>query len=238
MLCSSHSVSFLFRRQIRRKSGGFSLIELLVVIAIMVILGALTLPNFVGINTAKVLANNAYQLAGIFQQARTTAMSENTYVAVGLYQYNSPDGVPCIAVGVVSSPNGLLNGLLNGTQQTVTTVTKPIILRNVKIDPNPNQDYLTLSGANAGGTDVPSSSIVTYNFTLPILGNPTPVTFSNVIVFSPTGEAGLAPQTSTPTLLQPDDCLGLGLVASPSKNNHYVGIQIYGLSGQVSVYQQ
>ena len=207
----------------------------------MVILGALTLPSMMGVGGAKNLASNAYELSGLLQQARTTAMAENTYVAVGFYPFTSTDGVPTVAVGVISSKSGLLTDISGNVSTRQQAITRPVLLKDVAMDTT--EQYLSLANANPAmntttNTDV-STSTSGLNFSLPIQGNSSAVNFVDIIIFSPTGEAGIAAESSNTSLLQPDDCLSIGLVEAPvTKTPRIVGIQVLGLNGQVTVYQQ
>jgi prepilin-type N-terminal cleavage/methylation domain-containing protein len=75
----------------------FSLVELLVVIVIMGIVMAFVVPAFQTINAANDLTRATTGIAGILQQARAYAMSNNLYVYVGITEVNvdvSADQVP------------------------------------------------------------------------------------------------------------------------------------------------
>src|SRR5947208_16660603 len=63
--------------------AGFSLIEMLVVIAIIVLITGLMLPAFTSIKSGRDVTSAAYTTKGILDQARTYAMANDTYTAVG-----------------------------------------------------------------------------------------------------------------------------------------------------------
>jgi prepilin-type N-terminal cleavage/methylation domain-containing protein len=64
----------------------FTLLELLVVIAIIAILMVFVAPAFTTVKTGNDLANAAYAISGVLEQARNYAMANNTYVYVGFYE--------------------------------------------------------------------------------------------------------------------------------------------------------
>jgi prepilin-type N-terminal cleavage/methylation domain-containing protein len=64
----------------------FSLIELLVVIAIIVLVTAFIVPAFTSIKGGGDVTGAAYMIKGVLDQARTYAMSNNTYTWVGFYE--------------------------------------------------------------------------------------------------------------------------------------------------------
>src|SRR5438094_790665 len=64
----------------------FSLVELLVVIGIMVLLAALMAPAFTSIKFAGDVTSGSYIVKGVLEQARTYAMTNNTYTWVGFFE--------------------------------------------------------------------------------------------------------------------------------------------------------
>jgi len=79
-----------FRHSSQRAGGAceraFTLVELVVVIGIMVLLAALMTPAFTTIKGAGDVTSAAYTIKGVLDQARTYAMSNNTYTWVGFYE--------------------------------------------------------------------------------------------------------------------------------------------------------
>ena len=132
-------------------------------------------------------------------------------------------------VASVVGNSGLATDLQNSNYQFST---KPVILKNVSVASAPN--YAALPGLVTPNTDVASQ---TFSFQLSVPGN-THATFSDVIAFGPDGQAWLP--TSSGSLPQyPAQCVGVGLNAAPTATNlRTVAVQVHGLSGQVSVFQQ
>lgn len=205
------------------------MVELMCVIAIISLLASAAWPAIVGVVSGDRLTNNAYELGGLMQQARTTAVSQHTYVWLGFYSYTQ-DGASSLMVASISGNSGLPTDLQNTNYQIST---KPVVLKNVSLATAAN--YAALPGLDTTyNTDVASQA---YTFQLSVPGN-SKAQFGEVIVFGPDGQVWL-PQTGTGTLQQPVQCVGVGLNAAPSsaKNLHTVAVQVHGLSGEVSVYR-
>lgn len=208
---------------------GFSLVELLCVITIVSILASVTGPSIIGMISGDQLTNNAYQLSGIAQQARTTAMSQHTYVWLGFYSYTS-SGSPAVMAATVQINSGLSTDLPN-TAGNYRLASKPVILRNSTIATAAN--YTGMVGVDS--TDNTDVSTQTYSFTMSVPGNAN-ATFTDCIVFGPDGQVYLP--TSVGAIVQPTQCVGMGINASPAHAVRTAAIQIRGLSGQVSVFRQ
>ncbi len=221
----------LFSRLTRKSSGqgkaGFTLVELLCVLAIMSIVMATSWSSLAGLMTGSSLTNNAYNLGGLVQQAKTAAMTQNTYVWLGFYSYTI-NGAPAVAVATVTSKSGLATDLQNNNYQVLV---HPLTLKNVVLAQS--TDYINkLPGVDNTNNADASQSAYPFQLNLPGQGV---VTFSDVIAFSPDGSVNL-PQSDGSLLLE--QCVGVGLDASPSKTTQTVAVQIHGLSGQVSIFQQ
>ncbi|SDT92245.1 prepilin-type N-terminal cleavage/methylation domain-containing protein [Verrucomicrobium sp. GAS474] len=74
----------------RSAQHGFTLVELMLVIGIIVILGALAIPAM-GLNGSQKFSQNLSQLVGVLEQARSSAVAQNTYVWVVLYPHDPSD---------------------------------------------------------------------------------------------------------------------------------------------------
>jgi prepilin-type N-terminal cleavage/methylation domain-containing protein len=222
MVNASHPTSRTSRGQ-----KGFSLVELMCVIAIMSLVASAAWPSIAGLIAGNRLTNNAYALGGLIQQARTTAITQHTYVWVG-FSSTTQDGVPALLVASWVASSGLSTDLTTNSQLAA----KPMILKNVQVATVAN--YSTLPGLDAAdNTDVGTQA---YTFTSSVDGKAN-VVFNNMIAFGPDGQANL-PKTSGGSL-QLVQCLGLGINAAPSGAKlHTVAVQVHGLSGQVAVFQQ
>jgi prepilin-type N-terminal cleavage/methylation domain-containing protein len=218
------------RRSVRGSRGGFSLVEVLCVLAVISLLASMSWPSVVGMVSGNRLTNNAYQLSGIVQEAREAAMANHTYVWVGFYSSSTAEGVPLVTVATLVGNSGLTTDLSTGNY---TQVAKPVILKNAKLAAATS--YTTLPGVDS--TDNTDAGTQSYTFKMAIPSNAA-ATFGDVIVFGPDGQASL-PQTSTGAL-QLVQCIGLGLNGVPASGSHTptAAIQVRGLSGQVSVFQQ
>jgi prepilin-type N-terminal cleavage/methylation domain-containing protein len=73
---------------------GFTLLELLVVVAIIVLLMVLVAPAFTTQKSANDFTAAAYTITGVLEQARTLAISKNTYVWVGFYEEDAAASTP------------------------------------------------------------------------------------------------------------------------------------------------
>ena len=199
------------------------------VIAIMSLLVSAAWPSIVGMVSGNRLTNNAYELSGLIQQARTTALTEHTYVWIG-FSSVTQNGAPSLMVASVVGRSGMASDLSNSNTQLAA---KPMVLKNVQLATAAN--YAALPGLNTtNNTDAGSQ---TYPFQYSVEGQAN-LTFTEVIAFGPDGQANL-PQTSGGAL-QLVQCLGIGLKAAPGSTAapHTVAVQIHGLSGQVAVFQQ
>ena len=111
-----------------RCADAFSLIELLVVIGIMAIVMALITPAFNAIKGGTDVTSAAHEIGGLLQQARTYAVTNNTYVWLGFYEEDADvrgpttdtppyDGKGKVIIAVVASKDGttIVDDNANGT---------------------------------------------------------------------------------------------------------------------------
>lgn len=77
-----------------KQPGGFTLIELVGVIAIIIVLTALLVPAFTSLKGSGDITQAAHTIAGVFEQARTYAVANNTYAWVGIYEENTTASAP------------------------------------------------------------------------------------------------------------------------------------------------
>jgi prepilin-type N-terminal cleavage/methylation domain-containing protein len=211
---------------------GFSLVEMLCVIAIVSLLASVSWPSIVGVVSGDRLTNNAYELDGLIQQARNTAITDHTYVWLGFNNF-SQSGAPSLLVAGIMSNSGLATDPQSSGMSNFQPVFKPVILRGVSLATA--QNYAALPGLLAPNTDAGSQS---YSFQMNALGTPN-AQFTDVIAFGPDGQAYL-PSSAGALGNAPVQCVGVGLNNAPVSANHLhtVAVQVHGLSGQVSVFQQ
>jgi len=207
-------------RSRRVATGGFTLIELLVVIGLIAMMGSLMVPAFDAISRGRGVEKRAWEIAGLLEQARSYAMTKNTYVWVGFRQNGDR-----YAVAVVASRDGLEN----------------LAAANlVSIHRGLNLEQTTLSGSlpaygnrpdtNAGVTQLTAAQ-TSDTFTARVGG--VPLTFSNtLLVFNPRGEA-----RASQTL---DRWVEIGIQpmrGSVADIQNTAAIQVAGLSGQVRIFR-
>jgi prepilin-type N-terminal cleavage/methylation domain-containing protein len=77
-----------------KQPRGFTLIELVVVIAIVTVLTALLVPVFSSSKSAGDVTDAALTIASTFEQARTYAITNNTYVWIGIYEESTTEVAP------------------------------------------------------------------------------------------------------------------------------------------------
>ena len=223
------------RQSSLRSQKGFSLVELLCVIAIMSLMASVTWPAIVGVMSGNRLTNNAYELSGLIQQARTAAVSQHTYVWLGFYSYTSPEGAQSLAVVSLSDNSGLSTDIQTDIQNDNYRLSaKPVILNSVALATA--QNYAALPGLDTTDNTDAGSQSYSFQFSIPGHAN---ATFSDVIVFGPDGQVWL-PSSSGALPQYPVQCVGVGLNATPisSAKLHTIAVQAHGLSGQVGVFQQ
>jgi len=195
----------------------FSLLELLVVIAIIAALSALALPAFNSIRGAGGLTKTGSDMAGILEQARTYAMSQNTYVWVGFAATNNL-GNDTLVVGVVASKTGSTN-----SSTDISQIIRTVRFENVQLVVAPSSGLRP-----AAGSQLKDASA--YQFTLT---NPATTFGSQVIRWNSRGEASIGPALNK--------VIEIGLQSSSAgairSASNYAAIQVGGLSGSVTVFR-
>jgi type II secretory pathway pseudopilin PulG len=133
-------------RSVRRQGAGFTLIELLLVIAIIMLMMGLLVPAFNSLKGSRTLAQTAFEISGALEQARSYAMSRNTYVWVGFFEEDianpspaSPraPGIGRVIVSVIASKDGMRY------KDTTVDASKPSAFDN-SISPRPADNPATV----------------------------------------------------------------------------------------------
>jgi prepilin-type N-terminal cleavage/methylation domain-containing protein len=232
---------------------GFSLIELLCVVAVISILTSLVTFSVLGTKSSRDLANAAYNIQGMIEQARTYAMAENTYTWIGFFEENpsSPgtSGVGQVVVSVVASSNGM--NLATSTNspllpsQYLMQVSKLTKIGNVHLAAIPTASVTRPALATAspadtyqlGTTDFPNPASNSWSFVFPLgtSASATQYKFTQIIQFNPQGDA-------TRISDNPTTVMELGLQpahgsSTSSANANFAVLQVSGIGGQVIAYR-
>ena len=175
------------RRHPLRKRG-FSLIELLTVTSIIALLASFSVPAMESLFRSGAVNQAAGDLSGTFECARSYAMSQNTYVRVGLacVSSGSTASVPTLVVIAISSVDGSLtydsaSDMADNTRWK--PLTRPLILGNVW-----TYDALNASTAPDTRNDSLPSATDIPAFSRPA-GRMGLVQFTSIVQFAPSGEA-------------------------------------------------
>ncbi len=247
----------------RHPSRAFSLVELLVVMAIIAVLAGLTSASIAGIDSANTLNKSASDLGDIFARARAYAMSNNTYVYVGLEELDSASsntaGIGRVAVAVVGAtggtrPYGNTPGPLSDTGLTpVVSLARPEVFDNLHIATATDLTNGNLASRPASGTtgfidlgNVMSTGAgkSTVTFQWPLSGA-AKYTFDQVVIeFSPQGTARFQDQTTFSSMvpsyielpLLPTHGTTLPTGTDFAKANE-AALQIDGMTGEVQTYR-
>ncbi len=191
----------------RRGRTAFTLVEMLGVMAIIAVLLGLIAPTVGSIFQNRSVDAAAYTIGDMFEQARSYAMGNNTYVFLGIAEYDSAQPTSAnqtVAAGRVGGrvvvmaaaskdgtsiydPNTLL-GWTN-TNNTLQPIMAPRVFDNVHIG-----NYV--SSGTTSGINSASRPTATYNLGSASFTSSTPFNyplssprypFTNVIVFDPQG---------------------------------------------------
>ncbi|MEI8312004.1 MAG: prepilin-type N-terminal cleavage/methylation domain-containing protein [Verrucomicrobiota bacterium] len=227
------------------EATAFSLVELLVVIAVIAVMTALAVPAFNSVRGAGSLAKAASDISGTLQQARSYAMSQNTYVYVGLQEVDviqptTTDGTGRVVIAAVASKSGTRPA--NVASESVA-ISKAQSLDGAHMT---NAAALAADGgmadreSNLTDLSLPASASASqFQFTWP-LGGTAKYRFAKVIEFDPQGVARL--QTNAGGGSQVEH--GIEIALFPARGNtaaatdaNQASIQINGITGAVRIFR-
>jgi Tfp pilus assembly protein FimT len=98
-----------------QRHAAFTLIELLVVVGVIVLMMTLAVPAFNAIRGGSDFTSELYDISGTLDQARAYAMSNNTFVLVGIMEVSAGQGSSAnpqvsgtgtVAIGIIASKDG------------------------------------------------------------------------------------------------------------------------------------
>jgi prepilin-type N-terminal cleavage/methylation domain-containing protein len=225
-------------------NGGFSLVELLVVLAIIAILSSILVVSISGLKGSRDLAKAAYDIQGVLDQARTSAMASGTYTWVGFFEENPANqgtaGTGQVVICVVSSADGSKLYTSSSPISQLPSASLNQVSQLMRI-PNLHLDTLAASAIPARPTppaavdQVGNTSFAnTPSFTFPLTGT-AKYTFTKIIQFSPQGDA-------TRIVDAPTQLIEIGMrpthgstVATTSTD--VAAIQVSGIGGHVTLYR-
>ena len=216
------------------KKRAFTLVELLTVVSIIALLASFSVPAMQSLFRSGGVNQAAGDLSGTLECARSHAMSQNTYVRVGLacVSGGSNASVPTLVAIAISSVDGSLtydsaSDMADNTRWK--PLTRPLILGNV-------WTYDTLNATTApdtrndslpSGTDIPA-------FSRPA-GRMGAVTFTSIVQFAPSGEAQVLKAESARYIK-----IGLDQPRQPNapesaRNENPFVLRLAGINGRIDI---
>lgn len=241
-----------------RAAAAFSLVELLVVIALMTTAALLAGPALNAVSKAGDITKSTYDLAGVVQNARAYAITNNTYVWVGLFEENADsagnEGTGRVILSTVASRDG--SSLAPSTGGTSYSLAPSQIIHIGKLVKLENTHLKTFpAGTGSGATfdtrppiattaaqfgdQTPTESIAQFQ----AFSGSTAYQFRKTIQFSPRGEACISGSTGDSLQYTMTPVVEIGLQPTrgtrvDTANPNVAAIQISGLLGNVKTYRR
>jgi prepilin-type N-terminal cleavage/methylation domain-containing protein len=231
------------------KQNAFTLIEMIVVIGIIAILMVLVVPAFTTLKSAGDVTSAAYTIKGVLEQARTYAMTNNTYTWVGFAGSVGPlvTATGQVSIAVIASNDGTPLGSSSSTASpfvigtgtgTAVPVGKLIQVQNTHIGNTgtPTNDGTEFESrpafiGSAGLYRISSAGNSLHSFTVQ------QTTFNRWIQFSPRGEALVnGGSTNIARYAEVGVLPAHGTVLANTPN--IAAIEIGGLEGSIKIYRR
>ncbi|CAN5779038.1 hypothetical protein BH09VER1_BH09VER1_17520 [soil metagenome] len=222
----------LMKRGPRVSVRGFSLLELLVVTALMAIVAAFSIPALSGWADSATTNRAVSEVAGMLEQARQYAVSQNTYVWV-VFNAQVDNNVDILNVTAVASKDGTdpqaYGAAPSGAFDLISRVRGfPHIQLKAA------GDFTMAQIPNLPSTASLANAMATGSaFSIKMPGTSSTGTFSQSICFTPSGQARNA--------AAPVDFIEFGLqpahtTTTPNPRN-IMAVRVNGLTGQSRVYR-
>jgi prepilin-type N-terminal cleavage/methylation domain-containing protein len=237
--------------KVRERINAFTLLELLIVVGIMAILMALIAPAFTTLKSAGDVTSAAYTIKGVLEQARTYAMTNNTYTWVGFAGSVGTGATVTgqVSIAVIASNDGTQLGSSSPTASpfvigtgtgTAVQVGKLIQVQNTHIGnivaPTNDGTEFESRPAVPGSSRISSAGNSPHSFTVGV-GTPQQTTFNRWIQFSPRGEALLnGGSTNIARYAEVGVLPAHGTVLANTPN--IAAIEIGGLEGSIKIYRR
>jgi|GEM_PF-5188867 len=237
------SPSFQVSNRVRAASrGGFTLIELLSVMAVMAILAALVVGMSPGARSAARFNQNLANVASLLEQARQTAVTQNSYVYVGLLSSTAAEGaLPAAdkpgtyAVAFISVDG--TDVLRSANQAQVGGGSLRLLDRIQKLPAAAFEESLPAENGLNGKLEPEVASRPGSSWSLKTQAGAASaaITFDRIIKFTPQGGArvGSAPVEAVEIVMRPSH----GGTANGQEKSQAGVIRISGLTGKIDVHQ-
>ncbi|MES2310156.1 MAG: type II secretion system protein [Verrucomicrobiota bacterium] len=210
--------------KIKTQKKAFTLIETMAVLGIMSLLIGMVIPVF-NFGCQKKLVNTAYKTASFLEQARASAMANNTYVFVGFTQVkNHEEGGSQIGIAAMKSNDGTKN--FGPHNNNLTVLAKPQTLDGIYFEESIELPATSKASDENDGVDLGAvESEDNFEFSHEV--------YEKIIQFDPTGAASI--QSHTPTSPQ---WIKIGLACIQNKfkkKKNGIALVLDGVTGSVKL---